>query len=77
MSVQEMAPRYKIGDRVRIDKAVTTMPALPAYVGVVHDIIPSFVDKTVGYNLILDGDPRPGRVWFFLQNQLTPAKDTP
>jgi hypothetical protein len=70
---QDMTPRYQIGDRVRIDKAVTTMPALPAYVGVVHNIIPSYVDKTVGYNLTLDDDPRPGRTWFFLQSQLTPA----
>ncbi|MBK9712449.1 MAG: hypothetical protein IPO81_14205 [Kouleothrix sp.] len=73
MSPKDMAPRYRVGDRVCVDKAVTTMPALPAYVGVVQDVTPSYVDKTVGYNLALDGDPRPGRLWFFLQNQLTPA----
>ncbi|MBK9945429.1 MAG: hypothetical protein IPP13_27895 [Kouleothrix sp.] len=73
MSLKEMAPRYQVGDRVSIDKSVTTMPALPAYVGVVQNVVPSYVDKTVGYNLALDGDPRPGRLWFFLQNQLTPA----
>jgi len=49
------------------------MPALPAYVGIVKEIIPSYVDKTIGYNLTLEEDPRPGRLWFFLQHQLTPA----
>jgi len=49
------------------------MPALPAYVGIVKEIIPSYVDKTIGYNLTLEADPRPGRLWFFLQHQLTPA----
>jgi len=57
MSLKEMAPRYQVGDRVSIDKSVTTMPALPAYVGVVQNVVPSYVDKTVGYNLALDGDP--------------------
>ena len=51
----------------------TTMPALPAYIGIVKEIIPSYVDKTIGYNLTLEEDPRPGRLWFFLQHQLTPA----
>jgi hypothetical protein len=73
MPSQETIPRYQLGDRVRIDKDVTTMPALPAYVGTVKEIIPCYVDKTVGYNLALDADPRPSRVWFFLQRQLTPA----
>ena len=73
MSSQEMSPRYQLGDRVRIDKDVRTIPALPAYVGIVSEVIPSYVDKTIGYNLMLEGDPRPGRVWFFFQNQLTPA----
>jgi hypothetical protein len=73
MSSQEKVPRYQPGDRVRVDKDVTTMPALPAYVGVVKEVIPSYVDKTIGYNLALEDDPRPGRVWFFLQHQLTPA----
>lgn len=73
MASQEMVPRYQIGDRVCVDKSITTMPALPGYVGVVREIILSCVDKTVGYNLLLEGDARPSRVWFFLQNQLTPA----
>jgi len=73
MSSHEAVPRYQIGDHVRIDKDVTTMPALPAYVGIVKEIIHSYADKTIGYNLTLDADPRPGRVWFFLQHQLTPA----
>lgn len=73
MSTQKTSPRYQLGDRVRVDKDVTTMPALPAYVGIVKEVIPSYVDKTIGYNLALEGDPRPTRVWFFLQHQLTPA----
>ena len=73
MAAHETAPRYQIGARVRVDKDVTTMPALPAYVGIVKEIIPSYVDKTIGYNLTLEADPRPGRLWFFLQHQLTPA----
>lgn len=73
MATHETAPRYQIGARVRVDKDVTTMPALPAYVGIVKEIIPSYVDKTIGYNLTLEADPRPGRLWFFLQHQLTPA----
>jgi hypothetical protein len=68
-----MFPRYQIGDRVRLDKGVTTMPALPAHLGVVRKVIPSYVDKTIGYNLVLAGDPRPSRLWFFFQHQLTPA----
>jgi hypothetical protein len=73
MASPEIAPRYQIGARVRVDKDVTTMPALPAYVGIVKEIIPSFVDHTIGYNLALEDDPRPKRLWFFLQQQLTPA----
>lgn len=73
MPSQEMSPRYQPGDRVRVDKAVTTIPALPAYVGIVKEVVPSYADKTTGYNLALDNDPRPGRVWFFFQHQLTRA----
>ena len=73
MASPEIAPRYQIGARVRVNKDVTTMPALPAYVGIVKEIIPSFVDNTIGYNLALEDDPRPKRLWFFLQQQLTPA----
>jgi len=68
-----MMPHYQPGDRVRVDQAVTTLPALPGHVGIVKEVIPSYADKTIGYNLALEGDPRPDRVWFFLQNQLTPA----
>jgi hypothetical protein len=75
MPSHEMSPRYQLGDRVRVDKDVTTMPALPAYVGIVKEIIPSYMDKTIGYNLTLDDDPRPSRVWFFFQHQLTLAKE--
>jgi len=71
MSSQNTTPRYQLGDRVRVDEDVTTMPALPTYVGTVREVIPSYVDKTIGYNLALDDDPRPSRVWFFLQHQLT------
>jgi len=49
------------------------MPAMPAYVGIVKEVITSYVDKSTGYNLALDGDPRPSRVWFFFQHQLSPA----
>ena len=73
MAAHETAPRYQIGARVRVDKDVMTMPALPTYVGIVKEIIPSYVDKTIGYNLTLEEDPRPGRLWVFLQQQLTPA----
>jgi signal peptidase I len=73
MSSRKMMPHYQHGDRVRVDKAVTTVPALPGYVGIVKEVIPSYADQTIGYNLSLDGDPRPERVWFFFQNQLTPA----
>jgi hypothetical protein len=73
MSLQEVSPRYRIGERVRIDRGVTTMPALPAYVGIVKEVITSYVDKTTGYNLALEDDPRPSRVWFFFQHQLSPA----
>ena len=55
----------------RVDQEVTTLPALPGHVGVVKEVIPSYADKTIGYNLALEGDPRPERVWFFLQHQLT------
>jgi hypothetical protein len=64
-------PHYQIGDRVCVDKHVTTMPALPSYIGTVKDVILSYTDKTIGYNLTLDNDPRPKRVWYFLQHQLT------
>ena len=74
MPSRQMMPHYKLGDRVRVDKNVTTTLALPGYVGVVKEVIPSYADKTIGYNLALDNDPRPTRVWFFLQDQLTPAE---
>jgi hypothetical protein len=73
MPSQEMSPRYQLGDRIRVHKDVTTMPALPGYVGIVKEVIPSYVDKTIGYNISLVDDPRPGRTWFFFQHQLAPA----
>ena len=71
MSSQDTIPHYQIGDRVCVDKDVTTMPALPSYIGIVKEVILSYTDKTIGYNLTLDNDPRPGRVWYFLQHKLT------
>jgi hypothetical protein len=73
MSAQEMSPRYQPGDRVRIDSGVSTMPALPGYVGIVKEVVPSYADRKIGYNLSLENDPRPDRVWFFFQDQLKPA----
>jgi hypothetical protein len=73
MSSRTMAPRYQLGDRVRVSKAVSTTPALPGYVGVVQEVIPCYADQTTGYNLVLDDDPRPGRTWFFFQHQLRRA----
>jgi hypothetical protein len=73
MSSRTMMPHYQLGDRVRVDQDVTTLPALPGHVGIVKEVIPSYADKTIGYNLTLEGDPRPERVWFFLQHQLMPA----
>jgi hypothetical protein len=73
MSSRTMMPHYQTGDRVRVDQDVTTLPALPGYIGIVKEVIPSYADKTIGYNLTLEGDPRPDRVWFFFQHQLTPA----
>ena len=73
MSSRKMSPQYQLGDRVRVDKGVTTLPALPGYIGVVKEIIPSYADKTIGYNVTLEDDPRPSRVWYFLHEQLTPA----
>jgi hypothetical protein len=73
MAPPELSPRYQPGDRVRIDSDVTTTPALPGYVGIVKEVIPSYADKTIGYNLALENDPRPSRVWFFFQDQLKSA----
>ena len=73
MAPPELSPRYQPGDRVRIDSDVTTTPALPGYVRIVKEVIPSYADKTIGYNLALENDPRPSRVWFFFQDQLKSA----
>jgi len=73
MPSRTMMPHYQPGDRVRVDQDVTTLPALPGRVGIVKEVIPSYADKTIGYNLALEGDPRPDRVWFFFQHQLTPV----
>jgi hypothetical protein len=73
MAASQLSPRYRPGDRVRVDSGVTTTPALPGYVGIVKEVIPNYADNTIGYNLSLENDPRPGRIWFFLDNQLKPA----
>ena len=73
MTAPEMSPRYQPGDRVCVDKTIMTMPALPGYVGIVKEVIPCHADKAIGYNLTREDDPRPSRVWFFFQHQLTPA----
>ena len=67
---------YQVGRRVRVHKDITTIPPLPGYVGTVKEVIPIYADNTIGYNLLLEDDPRPSRVWFFLQNQLTDASAT-
>ena len=69
----DMSPRYQPGDRVRVDSDVATMPTLPGYLGIVKEVILNYGDKTIGYNTSLENDPRPDRIWFFLQDQLNPA----
>jgi hypothetical protein len=73
MALEKTLPHYQPGDRVRINNDVTTMPALPGYTGIVKEVIPVYADKTTGYNLAVEGDPRPSRTWFLLEHQLTPA----
>ena len=73
MTASKTPPPFELGARVQVDKDTTTIPALPGYIGIVKEVIPSYVDKTIGYNLAIEGDPRPDRVWFFLQHQLTLA----
>lgn len=73
MASAEISPRFHSGDRVRIDSHVTTTPALPGRIGIVKEVIFNYADKTIGYNTAIENDPRPDRVWFFLQNQLKPA----
>ena len=73
MEFEDMTPRFRVGDRVQIDRSIQTMPALPSYAGTIRQIIPSYVDNSIGYNVSLDDDPRPNRLWFFLQAQLSPA----
>ncbi len=36
MEHDEMSPRFRVGDRVEIDRSIQTMPALPSYVGTVR-----------------------------------------
>jgi hypothetical protein len=64
---------YRLGDRVRISEDVKTLPPLPGHTGVVKEIIPSYDERTVGYNVSIDDDPRRSRIWYFLHEQLTPA----
>lgn len=73
MASAEISSRFQAGDRVRIDSHVTTTPALPGRIGIIKEVIFSYADKTTGYNIALENDPRPGRIWFFLQDQLKPA----
>jgi len=73
MIAPQTLSHYQPGDRVRVDKSVTTMPALPGYIGIVKEVLPCYADKTIGYNLALENDPRPKRIWFFFQYQLTRA----
>lgn len=73
MSSPELSPHYQPGDRLRVNGDVTTMPALPGYIGIVKEVVHNHADKTIGYNLTLEDDPRTTRVWFFLQDQLKPA----
>jgi hypothetical protein len=73
MSFQQSLPHFRPGDRVQIDPAVTTLPALPGHVGVVKEVIHSYADQMIGYNLTVENDPRPDRIWFLLQHQLTHA----
>ena len=73
MASAGLSPRFQPGDRVRIDSDVTTTPALPGHIGTVKEVILNYADKTIGYNTALEDDPRPSRVWYFLQEQLKPA----
>ena len=73
MASAQITAHYQPGDRVRVDSDVRTTPALPGYIGIVKEVVPNYADKTTGYNLSLENDPRPGRLWFFLQDQLKPA----
>lgn len=73
VSVKTTSSPYQVGRRVRVHKDITTIPPLPGYIGTVKEVIPIYADNTIGYNLLLEGDPRPSRVWFFLQDQLTDA----
>ena len=57
----------------RVDREVATTPALPGYVGVVKEVVPSYADKAIGYNVLIDNDPRSGRIWFFWEEQLRPG----
>ena len=64
---------YRPGDRMRISEEVKTLPPLPGYIGIIKEIIPSYGERTVGYNVTIEDDPRRSRIWYFLHDQLTPA----
>jgi hypothetical protein len=68
-----LTPRFQTGDRVRIDSDVSTTRPLPGHIGIVKEVILNYTDKTIGYTTALEDDTSPGRVWFFLQDQLKPA----
>jgi hypothetical protein len=73
MASAELSPHYRPGDRVRVDSDVTTTPVLPGHVGIVKEVILDYAADTIGYNISLEDDPRPSRIWYFLQGQLKPA----
>jgi hypothetical protein len=70
MAPAKLSTTYTVGECVRVLKSVTMIPPMPSYVGTVKEVVFNYTDKTVGYTVSLDDDPRPNRVWFFLQDQL-------
>ena len=70
---EPMVAAYQVGDRVQIHSDVTTPLPLPGNVGTVREVVPCYGDNTVGYNVHIDDDARPNRVWFFLEQQVTPV----
>lgn len=67
-----MMAAYQPGDRVQVQSTVTTPIPMPGNTGTVLEVVPSYADNTVGYNIHIDGDARSSRVWFFLEHQLLP-----
>jgi hypothetical protein len=71
VTVKDLQPKYQDDDRVQIHQSVQTLPALPSYRGIIVETVPSYAEQRVGYNVQIDGDPRPARRWFFYEEQLT------